>query len=301
MLKPKKVLICIAFVALLVMAFALPAFAAISEEEVENAIASSSKEAVSGNVFIWFLCAVAFLKVSQKIDSFMSSLGINVGHTGGSMMAEAMIAARGISAARGGGGGRFHGSSHNSSSSTQTGFLSGGLSGAVGRQMSRSAMKNATGQGSGGISGKMFQSSLNKGGNMANDVIGAIAKGKINEAGTISGDTAAKSIPSYFGHTEMEDPPTYSNAEIGGGRITATEFSADNPNGLQMAMYNTDQYMPPDGDYSTVKAVDGSTWYRQYATDSVVKEPIMQEDGKIGYKEHLEKKLPPVPKRKDRV
>jgi hypothetical protein len=31
------------------------------------------------------------VKVSQKIDSFMSSLGINVGHTGGSLMAEATI------------------------------------------------------------------------------------------------------------------------------------------------------------------------------------------------------------------
>ena len=54
------------------------------------------KEAVSGNVFIWFLCAIGFLKVGQKIDSFLSSLGVNVGHTGGSMLAEAMIAARGI-------------------------------------------------------------------------------------------------------------------------------------------------------------------------------------------------------------
>lgn len=40
------------------------------------------------------------LKVSQKIDNFMSSLGINVGHTGGSMLAEAMIAMRGIGTAR---------------------------------------------------------------------------------------------------------------------------------------------------------------------------------------------------------
>ena len=53
---------------------------------MEAAVAASSKEAVTGNVLIWFLCAVAFLKVSQKIDSFMASLGINVGHTGGSLI-----------------------------------------------------------------------------------------------------------------------------------------------------------------------------------------------------------------------
>ncbi|MFR1480597.1 MAG: hypothetical protein ACLSB9_35425 [Hydrogeniiclostridium mannosilyticum] len=51
---------------------------AIEESEVESAIAASSREEVAGNIFIWFLCAIAFLKVSQKIDSFMSALGINV-------------------------------------------------------------------------------------------------------------------------------------------------------------------------------------------------------------------------------
>ena len=39
---------------------------ALDESEVESAIAASSNEAVAGNIFIWFLCAVAFLKISQK-------------------------------------------------------------------------------------------------------------------------------------------------------------------------------------------------------------------------------------------
>ena len=65
---------------------------AVSEADVE----AVGKEAASGNLLIWFLCAIAFLKVSQKIDSFMGSLGVNVGHTGGSMIAEMLIAARGI-------------------------------------------------------------------------------------------------------------------------------------------------------------------------------------------------------------
>lgn len=82
------------------LALAVPAFA-IEESEVEAAVNATSREEVTGNVLIWFLCAVAFLKVSQKIDSFMSSIGVNVGHTGGSMLAEAMVAARGISVATG--------------------------------------------------------------------------------------------------------------------------------------------------------------------------------------------------------
>lgn len=78
-----------------------PAFA-IEESEVENAIAASSNEAVAGNIFLWFLCAVAFLKISQKIDSFLAGLGVNVGRTGGSMLTELLIAGRAIGAAASG-------------------------------------------------------------------------------------------------------------------------------------------------------------------------------------------------------
>ena len=56
---------------------------------MEREVEAVGRDAVTGNVLIWFLCAVAFLKVSQKIDSFLSGLGVNVGHTGGSLLAEA--------------------------------------------------------------------------------------------------------------------------------------------------------------------------------------------------------------------
>jgi len=72
---------------LLALTLAVPAFA-LEESDVEAAVSSSSREAVTGNVLVWFLCAVGFLKVSQKIDSFMASIGVNVGHTGGSMLGE---------------------------------------------------------------------------------------------------------------------------------------------------------------------------------------------------------------------
>ena len=84
--------------------FSTPVFA-LTESEVEAQIEASGKEAVVGNVLIWFLCAVGFLKVSQKIDSFMQSIGMNVGQTGGSLLSEALIATRGISMIAGVAGG----------------------------------------------------------------------------------------------------------------------------------------------------------------------------------------------------
>ena len=140
-------------VLLLVLALSVPAFA-ITESDVEAQVNTMGREAVTGNVLIWFLCAVAFLKVSQKIDSFMASLGVNVGHTGGSMLAEAMIAFRGASMAAGAVGHIFGGARHGSASgggasgSSDSGgsgwFLKGGLAGAVSRKITSDAVKTAT-------------------------------------------------------------------------------------------------------------------------------------------------------------
>ena len=87
-MKHKKQLFYIfLLVACMVLLISMPVFASeLTEADVEQAVADQGNEAVTGNVFIWFLCAIAFLKVSQKIDSFMASLGINVGNTGGNMI-----------------------------------------------------------------------------------------------------------------------------------------------------------------------------------------------------------------------
>jgi hypothetical protein len=279
---------------------------ALTEANVQAQVDTVGKEAVTGNIFVWFLCAVAFLKVSQKIDSFMSSLGINVGHTGGSMMAEMMIAARGISTAhsfvgRGGGGSYSGGSSSGSNAS----FMQGGLVGAVGRSVERGAAQSATGNGSGGIGGMAYNSSVSKGGGFANRVIGGIARGNIASSGTISGENASSALMSYLGYTAMgegaEDVPSFSNVEIGGGRITATETSVAHPSGIAIGMYSADQYMPPEGDYTTVAAADGSSWYKQYAVDTVEKTPYKSEDGSVAYHENIQQRLPKVPPRKDRI
>ena len=274
---------------------------ALTEAEVQAQVNAVGKEAVTGNLFVWFLCAVAFLKVSQKIDSFMSSLGINVGHTGGSMLSELMIAARGVATARGmSGGGRGSGGGSGGED-----FLKGGLIGAAGRSMERGAAQNATGSGSGGLGGVAYNSSVQEGGGFANRVIGSIATGKISTDGTISGENAPQALMSYLGYTALgegaADVPSFSGVEIGGGRITATEVSAEHPEGIAMGMYNTDQYMAPEGAYTTVTAADGSTWYKQYAADTVERTPYKAEDGSIAYNESIVQKLPKIPPRKDRV
>ena len=301
MKKRHRILFTLLLTAVIVSFGAVEAFA-VTEAEVQAQIDAVGKETVTGNLFVWFLCAVAFLKVSQKIDSFMSSLGINVGHTGGSMLSELMIATRGIATARGAmGGSRGSGSR----SSDGESFLQGGLVGAAGRSIERSAARSAIGNSSGGLGGMVYNSSVREGGGFANRVIGSVATGKISTDGTISGENAPQALMSYLGYTALgsnaADVPSFSGVEIGGGRITATEVSAEHPEGIAIGMYNTDQYMAPEGDYTTVTAADGSTWYKQYATNTVERTPYKAEDGSIAYQESIVQKLPKIPPRKDRV
>ena len=73
-------------------------------------------------------------------------------------------------------------------------------------------------------------------------------------------------------------PVSYTHLEIGGGRITGTEVTAEHPEGISFGMYHADQYVAPDGQYTTVHAVDGTAWYKQYAVDAVDKSPYMAPD-----------------------
>ena len=254
------------------------------------------------------------------------------------MIAEAMIAARGVGAVRNFsrqhfGGGHSSSSSHVNTGSgspgtpgSSGGFMAGGLAGVVSRQVTNSAIRTATShtetnrQGgkapggsiggfastvSAGIGGNLYASSVAKGGDFANNVIGTVATGNIASIGSMSGEKAAQALHSYMGYAALgegaQHVPSFTGVEIGGGRITGTEISEEHPEGISFGMYHADQYTPPEGPYTTVQAVDGTSWYKQYAQDTVEKSPYMAADGSIAYKESIVKKMPPVPKRKDRL
>lgn len=301
----KKIITVMVLLACMILFYSMPVFAAeLTETQVQDAVASQGKEAVTGNVFIWFLCAIAFLKVSQKIDSFMSSLGINVGNTGGNMMAELLIAGKSLTGSirSHGGGGSYRKASSPGAAAVGGSFLSGGLAGAVGRQVQREAVNAATEYSEHSSVGNMlYQSSLNKGGDFAKSVVSNIAQGNYGQVGSMKGDDAAKAFTTYMGISpENKSAPTFTNMEIGGGRITGTETNGSDKR--DFAMYHADQYMAPaKGPYDTVQSVDGATWYKQYAQNTVEKTPYDAGNGKIAYNESITQKLPPTPPRKDRI
>ena len=185
---------------------------ALDESEVQSAIAASSETEVAGNIFIWLLCAVAFLKISQKIDSFLAGLGVNVGRTGGSMLAELMVAGRAIGTAAGAAGGalggifnRGHSSVTNTAQAAGQAFTGGGsgIAGVAMRAVGNAAAASATGRGSGlgsVLGGAAYAASAKAGGNFASDVVGAVATGKISKVGSMTGDRASSALTSYLGY-----------------------------------------------------------------------------------------------------
>lgn len=342
----KRKLTAIICAAIAVAALLSTSALAVETSEVESAIAASSREEVAGNIFIWFLCAIAFLKISQKIDSFMASLGINVGRTGGSMLGELLIAGRAIGAAAKATGGaagnifnRGYASSTHAAGQTYANGNGGGVIGVAKRAAGNSAAASATGRSSGlssVLAGAMFNSSLKNGGQFATSTISSIATGNISSTGSITGEKAAEVLSSYLGFGSQDpiaeaaigdsdlsggsalggfsdigneagsqavpqQPPSFRNVEIGGGRITGYESPASGGSERQFAMYNAGQYMQPNGSYDEIKTVDGESWYRQYAEPTVQKTPYDDGSGKIKYNEQIVEQMPQIPRRKDRV
>ena len=89
--------------------------------------------------------------------------------------------------------------------------------------------------------------------------------------------------------------------EIGGGRITGTEYTPEHPEGISFGLYHVEQYIKPEGDFQKVYTADGAQWYKQYAVDTVVKTPYRAPDGEVDYHRDIVKRLPDPPKRKDRL
>ena len=150
----RKLVILLPGMAAMAVCWALPALA-VSEGDVEAAVASQGKEAVSGNLFVWFLCAIAFLKVSTKIDSILQAMGLGVGRAPGSILAEAFMALRGMQAGKAVLSGQMPGAGNRSAAAgaSAASAFSGGLAGMVSSKLETDTAASMSGSGGGVTSG----------------------------------------------------------------------------------------------------------------------------------------------------
>ena len=110
-----------------------PAAFALTEDEAAAAVDAQGKDAVSGNLFLWLLCAIAFLKVATKLDGILHSLGIGVSRSPSSMLSEALLAFRGFDIGKAfmGLGAAKAAASTATAKATPSNTFAGGLSGMV--------------------------------------------------------------------------------------------------------------------------------------------------------------------------
>lgn len=230
-----------------------------------------------GNIFLWFFCALALLKIAQRCDSYLAALGLSVAQTGSSMGVEMLMAARALTGfAKGGGGSAasVFGSGAKSGAGAATGGVSAGgiLSGFMNRYKPNSFVRDAVVDGGrrmgarGGIGfvGRTFGGmAARNGANLTPNSISSVATRPPNVSGTIGGEIADRSITGYVPQLAggAVSNMTYSGTQITGGHISTT---ATAPDGRQakVDLYNTAQHDMPSTPHTVVTAADGSQWYQ---------------------------------------
>ena len=221
-----------------------------------------------GSVFLWLFCALAFLKVAQRFDSYLASIGLNVAQTGAGLGMEMLVASRVVmgglggfrnagSMFRGGGGGpigaagglagfagkftdRFKGNSYIRDAVVQGGVRmgAGGPLGFIGRAFGGLAAKN--------------------GATLTGDSIASVANRPPSQSGGIAGSIADRSLGNYLPNLKGQ---SLSGTQITGGKITTTATGADGKTS-SLSLYNASQFEKPNSPHSVVTASDGSQWYQ---------------------------------------
>ncbi len=228
-----------------------------------------------GDIFLWLFCALAFLKIAQKFDSYLAAMGLNVAQTGGSMGFEMLMAARVLSGISGEGsrsaGSVFKGSGSSASSGAVNGVagVAGGgmMAGFASRFKPNSFVRDAVvdggthmGAGGGlGFVGRTFGGmAARNGAQLSSASISSVATETSGISGKIGGDIANRSLSNYMPQLSGQ---TLSGTEISGGKITASATLSSGKT-ADVGLYNTAQFEAPEAPHSVVTAQDGSQWYQ---------------------------------------
>lgn len=220
-----------------------------------------------GSIFLWFFCALAFLKTAQKFDSYLAAMGLNVAQTGSSMGMEMLMAAKAIGGLSGGSrsaGSVFRGGgTATATGAAASGFAAGFASRFKGNSYVRDAVveggKHMGMGGSVGFVGRAFGGmAARNGAVLTSESIASVAARPEAVSGAIGGEIADRSLKNYMpqlGGYDLKD------TRITGGHISTTATNAAGQTS-QVELYSTSQFEKPSGPHSVVTAADGTSWYQ---------------------------------------
>lgn len=219
-----------------------------------------------GSIFLWMFCAIAFLKVAQRFDSYLASIGLNVAQTGSGLGMELLVATRLVVGAGHGfrsAGAAFAGGGAGPVSGAGGGLMSGLMNKFRGNSYVRDAVvQGGTRMGAGGVAGIVGRAfggiAARNGATLTGNSIASVAARAPNQSGSIAGDIADRSLGNYMPHLSGR---TLSGTQISGGRIETKAMGADGRE-TNLQLFHADQYERPSGPSSIVTASDGSQWYQ---------------------------------------
>ncbi len=213
-----------------------------------------------GSIFLWLFCAIAFLRIAQRFDSYLSALGLNVAQTGQGLGMEILMAAKTVGSMRG----KFVGGT--GGKSAPVGRAQGVGVGFANRFKGNSFIRDSVvsggsrmGAGGGiGFVGRIFGGvAARNGANLTGESVASVASCHSSASGSIGGDIADRSLqnfmPSMSGYN-------LSNTSITGGHISTSVLS-ENGGLTEIQMFSASSYDKPEGAYSVMGACDGSKWY----------------------------------------
>ena len=221
-----------------------------------------------GNIFLWMFCSLALLKVGQKFESYLSSLGLSVAQTGSTMGMELLMASRLITGAGGGSksaGSVFQGAG--SAASNVAGGTGGVAAGFASKLSGNSFVRDAVVDGGTrmaagggvGIIGRAFGGIAAKNGATLNSAsIASVAGRSPAVSGKIGGEIADKSIGNYMPHLAGG---SVKGTQISGGHIS-TQAAGAGGKEASLDLYSASQFEKPAGPHAVVSAADGSQWYQ---------------------------------------
>lgn len=220
-----------------------------------------------GSIFLWFFCALAFLKTAQKFDSYLAAMGLNVAQTGSSMGMEMLMAARAIGGLSGGprnAGAVFRGGgTATATGAAASSFAAGFASRFKGNSYVRDAVvEGGTHMGMGGSVGFVGRAfggmAARNGAVLTSESIASVAARPEAVSGTIGGEIADRSLKNYMPQLGGHD---LKDTRITGGHISTAATNAAGQTS-QVELYNTSQYEKPAGPHAVVTAADGTSWYQ---------------------------------------
>lgn len=219
-----------------------------------------------GSIFLWLFCALAFLKVAQRFDSYLGSIGLNVAQTGTGLGMELLLASRVLMGV--GGGFRSAGSMFRGGG---VGPVGGGIAGFTGKFSDRfkgnsyvrdAVVQGGTRMGAGGpigFVGRAFGGlAARNGATLSGESVSSVANRLPNQSGGIAGNIADRSLGNYMPHLKGQE---LNSTQITGGQISTTAVGADGKE-TSLSLYNAAQFEKPNSPHSVVTASDGSQWYQ---------------------------------------